>query len=87
VAAIEADIEARLEREAAYRQEREEAFRAVEQYPLRVALDDADKRACDFGNRDSSNDRCGDDCGNHRAVADYLSSVCSEIDTQHKPSH
>jgi hypothetical protein len=39
-AALLADIEARLEREAAYRRWREEAFRAVEHYPLRVALDD-----------------------------------------------
>jgi len=29
----------------------------------------------------------GTTAGNHRGVADYLSSVCSEIDTQLKPSH
>jgi hypothetical protein len=38
--AVVADIEARLEREEAYRQEREEAFRAAERYPQRVALVD-----------------------------------------------
>jgi hypothetical protein len=35
---VVADIEARLEREAAYRQERQEAFRAAERYQGRIAL-------------------------------------------------
>jgi hypothetical protein len=36
-AAVVADIEARLEREAAYRQWREQAVSAVERHPLKVA--------------------------------------------------
>lgn len=44
VAAIEADIEAKQEREEAAWRRREEVFRTVQRYPLRVALVDSHGR-------------------------------------------